>query len=128
MTVPGLAHLKIQADAPPADTAPGFTTYLKEQTERIASARGVAQALVEGYEAKKELGRMASLASVADRIKAKKAAYAKKAEEWAARLDKLDEREPDAFAATDAAIVAHEADLDSMEGDMRALTNVPPTS
>lgn len=70
---------------------------------------------------------MASLASVADRIKAKKALYAKNAEAWAARLDKLDAAEPDAFAATEAALASHETDLSGMEADMRALTNGNPT-
>lgn len=71
---------------------------------------------------------MASLSSVSDRIKAKKIAYGAKAETWAARLDKLDQLEPAAFAATDAAITAAETDLSGMEADMRALTNgVPPT-
>ena len=69
---------------------------------------------------------MASLSSVADRIKAKKAAYAAKAEGWAARLDKLDALEPMAFTSTDAAIAAAETDLSGMEADMRALTNAGP--
>lgn len=70
---------------------------------------------------------MSSLASVADRIKAKKALHASKAEEWAARLDKLDQLEPEAFASTDASIAALEGDLGGMEADMRALTNGGPT-
>lgn len=105
-------------------TVPG----LQAETERIQSARVVAQAIVEGQQAKAELKRMASLASVADRIKTKKANYAAKAEGWAARLDALDKREPDAFAATDAAVTAYESDLSGMEADMRALTNGNPTS
>jgi hypothetical protein len=104
------------------------TSGLQAETEKIKSVRVVAQALVEGQQAKAELKRMASLASVSDRIKAKKALYAKNAEAWGARLDRLDKLEPDAFAATEAAIAAHETDLAGMEADMRALTNGDPTS
>ena len=71
---------------------------------------------------------MSSLSSVADRIKAKKAAYAGKAEAWAARLDKLDALEPAAFAATDAAVAAAETDLSAMEAEVRMLTNAGPTA
>jgi hypothetical protein len=89
-------------------------------------ARVVAPAFVELV--RPERGTMTSLSAVADRIKAKKAAYAAKAEVWAARLDKLDKLEPAAFAAADAAVTAAEADLGGMEADMRTLTNaVPPT-
>jgi hypothetical protein len=71
---------------------------------------------------------MPNLSSVADRIKQKKAAYVVRAESWSARLDKLDALEPAAFASTDAAIAAAEADLGEMESDMRSLTNMgPPT-
>jgi hypothetical protein len=94
----------------------------------VKAAAVVARAIVDGEQAKAELRVMASLSSVADRIRAKKGVHAAKAEAWAARLDKLDKLEPDIFAATDAAIGAYETDLSGMEADMRALTNgVPPT-
>lgn len=94
-----------------------------EQIKAVRETRLIAVAAVG------EAKRMASLSSVADRIKAKKQLYAEKAESWGARLDALDKREPDAFAATEAAIVSHETDLSDMEADMRALSNGgPPTS
>lgn len=95
---------------------PGATAEIKA----VSAVRPIAVAAIG------EARRMASLASVSDRIKAKKELYAKKAEAWAVRLDALDKREPDAFAATEAAIGAHETDLSDMEADMRALTNGAP--
>lgn len=104
-----------------------LTPDLQAETERIRAVRTIRAAVVEGVEAKAELKRMTSLASVSDRIRAKKESYAKKAEEWGARLDEIDRREPEAFRATEAALVSHETDLSDLEADMRALTNGPPT-
>jgi hypothetical protein len=105
----------------------GLRVLIEEMTKRLRSARVVALAL-EPEKIKAERGTMTSLSSVADRIKAKKLAYASKAEIWGSRLDKLDALEPAAFTATDAAVAAAETDLAGMESDMRALTNAgPPT-
>jgi hypothetical protein len=68
---------------------------------------------------------MTKLSAIADRIKAKKAGHDKKADEWAARLDALDKREPEAFAVGDAVIAEREADLSGMEQDLRTLSNLP---
>lgn len=104
---------------------PDFTSYIRELTTRVSSARVVAQAIVEGQEAKAELKRMASLASIAERIKEKKIAHAAKADEWAKRLDEVDKREPDAFKIGDAAVAEREQDLTSLENDLRVLSNLP---
>lgn len=95
---------------------PGATAEIKA----VSAVRPIAVAAIG------EARRMASLAAVSDRIKAKKLAYAAKAEGWAARLDALDAREPEAFAATEAALALNETDLSGMEADMRALTNGAP--
>ena len=68
---------------------------------------------------------MTKLSAIADRIKAKKAMHDAKADEWAARLDALDKREPQAFAVGDAVIAERETDLAGMEQDLRTLSNLP---
>lgn len=69
--------------------------------------------------------RVSKLGAIADRIKAKKEAHDKIADEWAERLDALDRREPDAFAAGHSVLEAREADLADMEATMRSLSNLP---
>src|ERR1700726_4981322 len=69
--------------------------------------------------------RVSKLSEIADRIKTKKAAHDTKADEWAARLDEIERREPHAFAAGDAVIAEREADLAQMESTMRTLSNLP---
>lgn len=69
--------------------------------------------------------RMTKLSAIGDRIAAKKLAHDKKADEWAARLDEIDKREPAAFAIGDAAVAEREADLSELEGDLRKLGNIP---
>jgi hypothetical protein len=69
---------------------------------------------------------VADLASIAERIAAKKAAYAAKADAWASRLDALDQAEPTAFANGDAAVAAVEADLGGIEKQLAAVSNLPP--
>jgi hypothetical protein len=73
----------------------------------------------------KEGKRLSKLGSIAGRITAKKAAHDAKADEWAARLDAIDEREPEAFAIGDAVIKERETDLADMEREMRTLSNLP---
>ena len=68
---------------------------------------------------------MTKLAAIGERIAAKKAAHDAKADQWAARLDALDKREPEAFAVGDAVIAEREADLAGMEQDLRTLSNLP---
>jgi hypothetical protein len=72
--------------------------------------------------------RMSKLAAISERIVEKKAAHDKKADEWAARLDALDQREPGAFAIGDAVIAERDADLKEMEDTMRGLSNLPNVS
>lgn len=69
--------------------------------------------------------RVATLGSIGDRIAAKKAKHAAKAEEWALRLDRLDEIEPQAFAMGDAAVAEREEDIAQFEKDIRGLSNLP---
>ena len=68
---------------------------------------------------------MTKLSAIAERIKAKKVLHDKTADAWAARLDALDKREPEAFAVGDAVIAEREADLAGMEQDLRTLSNLP---
>jgi hypothetical protein len=68
---------------------------------------------------------MTKLAAIAERIKAKKAAHDKIADDWSARLDAVERREPDAFAIGDAVIAEREADLADLESTVRTLTNAP---
>lgn len=100
---------------------------LPDATKRVEAARVIAKTIEDLKVIETERKVMSSLAGVADRIKAKKALHASKYEDWAARLDKLDQLEPDAFASTEASVAALEADLSGMEADMRALTNGAPT-
>jgi hypothetical protein len=67
---------------------------------------------------------MTKLAAIADRIKSKKAAHDAKADEWAQRLDAIEQREPQAFAAGDAVLAEREQDLAVMESEMRQLSNL----
>lgn len=69
---------------------------------------------------------MSKLSEVADRIKAKKLAHEAKADEMAARLDAIDQREPEVFDMADNAIAQQDTDLSGMEADMRALSNLAP--
>jgi hypothetical protein len=71
---------------------------------------------------------MTKLSAIADRIRLKKLAHDKVADEWAARLDALDKREPEAFAAGHAVLAERETDLAGMESDLRALSNNGPLS
>src|SRR5579862_7762625 len=73
--------------------------------------------------------RMASLGSISDRIKAKKAAHQAKADEWAAELDHMDQLEPELFAAGDAAVAERAADMDELRANFEGLrSNLGPTS
>lgn len=69
--------------------------------------------------------RMSKLAEISERIVEKKAAHDAKADEWAARLDELDRREPVAFAIGDAVIEEKEGDVAEMERNMRTISNLP---
>lgn len=71
---------------------------------------------------------MSRMAAVSERIAAKKAAHEKIAEGWAARLDVVDKAEPALLAAAEAAVSEREADLAQLEADMRALSNMGPTT
>ena len=69
--------------------------------------------------------RMSKLAAIGDRIAAKKAAHDRKADEWAKRLDAVDQREKDAFAIGEAVIIERETDLTELESTVRTLSNLP---
>lgn len=88
---------------------------IRANAERLA---GVRQGIKEGK-------RMSKLAEAADRIAKKKQVHDAKGDEWAARLDAIDKREPEAFAMGDAVISERETDLTEMERTMRTLSNLP---
>lgn len=100
--------------------SPDITKAISDLTDRTIAARVVTGMVREG--------RVSKLAAVADRIKDKKVAHDKKADEWAARLDALDAREPDAFEKGDAVVNERETDLAEMEATMRTLSNLPNVS
>jgi hypothetical protein len=66
-----------------------------------------------------------SLGSVLARMQEKTAHHGMVAADWASRLDKLDQREPAAFAAGEAIISKRETDMAEMEANIRALSNLP---
>lgn len=68
---------------------------------------------------------MSKLASIAERIAAKKLSHDQKADEWATRLDALDKKEPAAFEYGDGVIAERETDLSDMEKTMRTISNLP---
>src|ERR1700744_5411436 len=91
------------------------STTIAQNADRIQAYR---QGLQEGK-------RMSKLGAVSDRIVAKKIAHDKKADEWAARLDALDESEKTAFAFGDGVISERETDVKEMQADMRKISNLP---
>ncbi len=105
---------------PERSAKPDITKAVADATDRVTAARVVHQMIREG--------RVSKLAAVADRIKTKKEAYDKKADEWAGRLDALERREPDAFAAGDSVLSEREMDLSDMESTMKAISNLPNVS
>lgn len=68
---------------------------------------------------------MASLKSISERIAEKHAAHMAKADEYAARLDGIDKREPEVFAHVDNVMDGLKGNLDGIESDMKALSNLP---
>jgi hypothetical protein len=115
-----IAEARGGAVAPPAAVVvpaveTDITAAIWHSANRIAAQRA---GIVEGK-------RMSKLGAVADRIAAKKASHDAKADEWGARLDALDGREPEAFAIGDAVIAEREGDLAEMERTMRSLSNLP---
>lgn len=68
---------------------------------------------------------MSKLSAIAERIAEKKLAHDKKADDWATRLDALDQKEPAAFAYGDGVIAERETDLSDMEKTMRTISNLP---
>jgi hypothetical protein len=70
-------------------------------------------------------GDVSRLSEIGDRIAAKKRAHDAKADEWASRLDKIDAKEPEAFAYGDGVVAEREQDLAQFESDMRKLSNLP---
>lgn len=99
------------------DRPTDITRAVADAADRITTYRVVNY----GQEGK----RVSKLGAVAERIAAKKAAHDAKADEWAKRLDALDQREPAAFAIGEAVIDEREHDLADMESSMRGLSNLP---
>jgi hypothetical protein len=95
-----------------------LTHELQTATERIAAAVPVAQAIVNGH-------RMTKLAEIADRMARKRAIHDAQADSFAARLDAIDRREPDAFARGEAFLKERETDLQDFEASLRQLSNLP---
>lgn len=97
---------------------------LQHDLERITTGMAALRTvhnLMQGHQ------QMSKLADVAERIKAKKLAHEARADAMAARLDKIDQREPEVFAIAEAAIDERMADLAGMEADMRSLSNLAPS-
>lgn len=107
-------------DQPKRDIASQLTDpeALQNGIERIVTARVLTHIATEGK-------RLSKLAEAAERIAKKKAVHDAKGDEWAARLDALDQREPGAFAIGDSVIDERETDLGDMERTMRTLSNLP---
>jgi hypothetical protein len=95
-----------------------LTHDLQTATDRIAAAVPVAQAIVNGR-------RMTKLAEIADRMARKRALHDAQADSFAARLDAIDRREPDAFARGEAFLKERETDLQDFEASLRQLSNLP---
>ena len=104
----------------PNEPTPALDKAISDAADRIIAER-VVKAIVRET-------RMSKLGAIADRIKAKKEAHDAKADEWASRLDAIDQREPHAFAIGDAVIAERDADLAEMEATMRTLSNLPNVS
>lgn len=118
---------EVEADARNAAARSGrvvpVETLLVTDTEALSGAADAIALSSAVIGARRE--KMSKLGAIAERIAAKKAAHDAKADSWAARLDALDRREPDAFAIGDAVIEEREGDLRDMEATMRQLGNLP---
>ncbi len=90
---------------------------LRVRVERMRWQVGVAR--------RKRERDMTKLSMIGDRIAAKMKAHNEKADEWARRLDAIDQREPQAFAVGDAVIAEREGDIRQFESDMKQLSNLP---
>jgi hypothetical protein len=69
---------------------------------------------------------VSKLAAIGERIAAKKAAHDRKTDEWAARLNEIEKKEPRAFAIGDAVIAERGADLAQLESTVPTLSNPWP--
>lgn len=112
-----LQDLRRGADKAKTEIKPDITQAVADAADRITAVRVVTYG--QGGKPVSKLG------AVADRIAAKKVAHDKKADEWAARLDELDKREPTAFAFGDAVMDERETDVKEMEANMRKISNLP---
>ena len=68
---------------------------------------------------------MATLAEVAVRAGEAKKRHQVRADGYAAKLDGIEQREPEAFARADAVMDALSVDLDTMDTELRQLSNLP---
>lgn len=105
--------VEVEADLRYAAARTGRTLEASKRLDAVLTA-----GILEGK-------RVSKLAGISERIVQKKAAHDAKADEWAARLDALDRREPAAFAIGDAVIDEKEGDVAEMEKNMRTLSNLP---
>jgi hypothetical protein len=107
----GIAHHSLGA-LPPATAE-----HIISQVGRVLDATVAAE--------NRKTRTMGKLGAIAERIAEKKKAHDKKADEWASRLDKIDNLEVSAFQVGDAVVDEREADLRDFESDMRQLSNLP---
>lgn len=104
---------------------PDFAQQLQDLTGRVHGARMVANAIIEGQEAKKELVRMGKLHEVALRIAETRKSLEGEADKLSTRLDDLSKKAPAAFGHANALLDSHNADIDAMESELRQLSNLP---
>ena len=68
---------------------------------------------------------MGKLQSVGERIKQVRAAHEAEADRLMAKMDELERAAPPAFARGHNILDAHKAELDELENDLRAISNLP---
>lgn len=68
---------------------------------------------------------MGKLHEVAERIKRTKASLESEADKLMAKLDGVDKKAPDAFSRGHAVIDQQSSDIDTMDAELRQLSNIP---
>ena len=91
---------------------------LKVDIPRIQSAQVIAKAIIQGQS-------MGKLHEVAERIKRTKASLESEADKLMAKLDGVDKKAPDAFSRGHAVIDQQSSDIDTMDAELRQLSNIP---
>lgn len=95
---------------------------LVDQIARRADRIAAANTFVENYREGRGMGK---LQEVAQRIAKTKQTLEAEADKLLTRLDGIDRQAPEAFARSNAILDQHKTDLDSMESELRQLSNVP---